>query len=130
MARYGESTGTVFESSSVANGAQYHEQMLIKMSTGTAPDLLFVEGPYLTSFVRAGFLKVLDEYYRRDVDLGAFLPMFDSVRRNGHYYGFPAVGGGYRISALAINRDLFHNGGLPIPAQRSNRPLRTNNSRM
>src|SRR5690606_37874614 len=37
---------------------------------------------------------------------------------DGTLYGLPGEGGGYRIAALYINRDLFRQAGLPIPGPR------------
>jgi len=116
LTRYTEKTGVQFQSVTPPGGVDpHHESLLVQFAAGTAPDLLFVEGKWIEQFVAANLLLPLDDFYERDVDFSEFLEIFDSSRVEGRLYGFPAVGGGYRVNAHYINQDHFQSAGLAIP---------------
>lgn len=91
------------------------EQLLVWAAGGVLPDVFFVGTAHLGAMVDAGILLPLDTYYRRDIDMSSFLPVFDVATMNGRRYGVPIEGGGYRIGAIFVNRTMFAEGGLPVP---------------
>lgn len=116
LTRYTEQTGVRFTLATPAGGNdKYHENLLVQFVAGSAPDLVFVSGERLAQFQAANVLLPLDAYYDRDVDFSEFLDIFDASRVNGTLYGFPVVGGGYRVNAIWVNRDQLLAAGLDIP---------------
>lgn len=92
----------------------YQERMLVRMAANEAPDIMRLSDEAFPDWAHNGYLRTLDEWLARDVDLSEYLPMTAQLgSHRGSFYGFPQ---GLATRALAYNRTLFDNAGLAYPS--------------
>lgn len=93
--------------------AGFQERMLVAIAGGVSPDIMRLSDEALPEWAANGFLRPLDDWLARDVDVDQFLPPVVQLGSYaGRFYGFPQ---GLATRALAYNRALFDQAGLPYP---------------
>lgn len=101
-----------------APNAEYVDKIFNLIATGSAPDVIKVDGYYFPMFVEAGVLQPLEEFAERDQEfMDGFFPhtfMPDHQIYNGVLYGIP---NGDSARAMFFNVDMFQMAGLPLPTE-------------
>ncbi len=88
----------------------YEQQVATAVTAGRGPDVAQLFYGWVASWSRAGYIEPLPaEYFPADEVAAYFVPMVDSVKIDGQYYGLPTA---VRSLALFYNKDLFRAAGL------------------
>ena len=92
----------------------YQERMLVRIAAATPPHIMRLSDEALPVWADAGYLRPLDDWLERDIDLSDYLPITAQLgSHRGVFYGFPQ---GLATRALAYNRLMFVNAGLSYPS--------------
>jgi multiple sugar transport system substrate-binding protein len=106
-----------------SEGADYNSSLLSELSAGTAPDVFWIPGASLGTFVQSGGIANLDSTVQNNrFDLSVFYPQqvsaltFNPATRtnDGAVWGFPRDVSPF---ALYFNKDLFDEAGVDYPTQ-------------
>ncbi len=96
---------------------QQQEKSTITLSSGSdGLDIIYVNGPALLRFAKAGWLEPLDDYweaYKEEYNLADFPePVLDALRYDGKLYAVP-----FQTNAMMFfyRKDLFAENGLQPP---------------
>lgn len=96
---------------------QYWDKIQTMNAAGVSPDVIFMESSRFPKFVSSGAVENLDQYIKRDGDVGLadFFPKaLESYKWNDHVYGLP---NDIAIGVVFYNKDLFDEAGVPYPKQ-------------
>ena len=86
-----------------------HEQILIDIAAGTAPDVFYMDSMWAPRFMSEGVLLSLDEYITAE-DKADFVPaLLDAFTWEGKLYGLPKD---FSVLGLAYNKEMFTAAGL------------------
>jgi multiple sugar transport system substrate-binding protein len=102
-----------------ANDEDYKTRLVLDLKTGGGADVVDVDGPWISEFVQAGYLKPLDQVVGpkvNDWDGWAQIPQEISgmATVDGKRYGVP---GGTDGRVLYFNKNLFKQAGRPADWQ-------------
>jgi multiple sugar transport system substrate-binding protein len=84
----------------------YRVQMITNFSSGSAPDIFYVNAEYAPEWIEQGFLAPLDDYIaKQNFDTSKFFPAYADIFKgpDGTTYGLPKDG---NTIAMAYNTDL------------------------
>lgn len=88
----------------------YQQSVAAAVSAGQGPDVVQLFYGYVASWQRAGYVEPLpQEYLSNEWIESYFVPMVQSVKIDGEYYGLPTA---VRSLALFYNKDMFEEVGL------------------
>ena len=88
----------------------YQQSVAAAVSAGQGPDVVQLFYGYVASWQRAGYVEPLpQEYLSHEWIESYFVPMVQSVKIDGEYYGLPTA---VRSLALFYNKDMFEEVGL------------------
>lgn len=91
----------------------FEERTLVRIAGGNTPDIIRLSDESFPEWARAGLLLPLTDRLERDINRDEFLPVtFSMGTVDGVFYGFPQ---GIATRALAYNRSMFAEAGLPFP---------------
>jgi multiple sugar transport system substrate-binding protein len=92
----------------------YQQKITAEFITGGAPDLFWVNTPWLGSFIKNGMLTDLTPLIQRDhVDMSQYYPQLIAMHsRNGKIYGLPKD---WDTIALYYNKNYFKKLNLAVP---------------
>ncbi|HHW08559.1 MAG TPA: sugar ABC transporter substrate-binding protein [Firmicutes bacterium] len=101
---------------------QYRDKLAVMVAGGTPPDIMLLDSFNSKEAFAAGWTLDLEPLLARgEIDVDDFFePFWDGVMYNGHRYGLPIWGGGFRTDVYAINKQLFDNYGLQQPRPTAN----------
>jgi len=86
-----------------------HEQILIDIAAGTAPDVFYLDSMWAPRFMSEGVLVPLDGYIAAE-DRADFVPaLLDAFTWEGTLYGIPKD---FSVLGLAYNKEIFTAAGL------------------
>jgi multiple sugar transport system substrate-binding protein len=96
----------------------YEQKITAEFITGGAPDLFWVNTPWLGTFVKDGILTNLSPLIKADhVDMSQYYPQLVALHsRNGAIYGLPKD---WDTIALYYNKNYFKKIGLQVPSDLS-----------
>lgn len=96
------------------HGSDYWTKLQTQASSGTAPDVFWMNGPHFQLYAANGQIDPLDEMIADgSVDPAKFpKPLVDLYTYNGKVYGLPTE---YAASALWFNRAIFAAAGEKLP---------------
>ncbi|MBA2665484.1 MAG: extracellular solute-binding protein [Trueperaceae bacterium] len=88
----------------------YQQQVASAISAGQGPDVVQLFYGYVSAWQRAGYVEPLpQEHLSHEWIESYFIPMVESVKIDGEYYGLPTA---VRSLALFYNKDMFREAGL------------------
>ncbi len=88
----------------------YLQQVPTAVAAGGGPDVAQLYYGWVHAWSRAGYIDPLpEEYFPADEVAAYFVPMVDSVKIDGRYYGLPTA---VRSLALFYNKDMYRAAGL------------------
>lgn len=91
----------------------YQERMLVRIAAGESPDIMRLSDEAFPDWANNGYLRTLDAWLARDVDLSEYLPPTALLgSHGGAFYGFPQ---GLATRAIAYNRSMFDAAGVDYP---------------
>ncbi len=92
-------------------GPDYWTKLQTQASSGTAPDVFWMNGPHFQLYASNGQLDPIDDL--AEVDPAKFpKPLVDLYTYEGKIYGLPTE---YAASALWYNQAIFASAGEPLP---------------
>jgi len=96
----------------------YEQKITAEFITGGAPDLFWVNTPWLGTFVKDGILTNIAPLIKAsNIDLSQYYPQLVALHsRNGAIYGLPKD---WDTIALYYNKDYFKKIGLQVPSDLS-----------
>jgi multiple sugar transport system substrate-binding protein len=88
----------------------YQQRVATAIAAGQGPDVVQLFYGYLSAWKRAGYVEPLpQEHISHEWIEEYFVPMVESVKIDGEYYGLPTA---VRSLALFYNKDMFREVGL------------------
>lgn len=100
-----------------APNAGYEDKLLTELSSGTAPDIVWVPGATFSSYAEKGVFVDLAPLIEADPDISIedFYPVvMEEIEHDGAYFGLPRDVG---TMAVYYNVDMFEAAGLPTPKE-------------
>lgn len=93
---------------------QYWTKLETSATGGVMPDIVWMNGPRVTKYAKAGIIEPLDEYVKRDgLDLNNYPKgLVDLYTVDGKLYGMPKD---FDLTALWYNKKLFDEAKVPYP---------------
>lgn len=93
---------------------QYMNKLQVYIASGTAPDVVLLNGAFIRDLEMQGALVDLDPLIARSkFPLNEYWDTKDILRVNGKFYALPLFGD---VAALYYNRTAVEQSGLPAPA--------------
>jgi fructooligosaccharide transport system substrate-binding protein len=101
--------------------SDYELRLRTQIASGNPPDIMTIDSPNLALYANAGSLLSIDQYMRKEVQLGD-IPQatLDGLTFKGQIYLSPVVESSI---ALIYNIHLFKEAGIPLPSEDPNKPL-------
>jgi multiple sugar transport system substrate-binding protein len=91
----------------------YEQRVAAATAAGQGPDVVQLFYGWVGSWQRAGYIEPLpQEYFSHEWIEEYFIPMVESVKIDGEYYGLPTA---VRALALFYNRDMLAGAGFDAP---------------
>jgi multiple sugar transport system substrate-binding protein len=88
----------------------YQQRVATAIAAGQGPDVVQLFYGYVSAWQRAGYVEPLpQEHISHEWIEEYFIPMVESVKIDGEYYGLPTA---VRSLALFYNKDMFREAGL------------------